>query len=143
MNKIAILLGSFHKEESNEMLAEVKTFADKKNLEIIKITWVPGSMEKPMALKKLLMQEDVDGVVVLGIIERGETKHGMVMANVVVKSIVELQLEYMKPVGVGILGPEILPDQIQTRVRPYALSAIKALKHMLDSKNYDMLSGNT
>jgi len=130
-NNIVVVLGSFHKKEADEMLDEVQNFAREHNLNIVEEKWVPGSMEKPLALKQLLTNNDVDGAVVLGIIERGETKHGLVMANSVVNAIIQLQLELMKPIGVGILGPEILPNQIPSRVRPYALGAIKAVTEML------------
>ena len=128
---VAVILGSFHKDESMEMLDEVKQYASQNNLNITEEVWVPGSMEKPLALKMLLSREDIDGAVVLGIIEKGETKHGFVMASSVVSAIVNLQLEFMKPVGVGILGPEILPSQIPCRVRPYAKAAISAMDTML------------
>ena len=128
---VAVILGSFHKYESMEMLDEVKQYASQNNLNITEEVWVPGSMEKPLALKMLLSREDIDGAVVLGIIEKGETKHGFVMASSVVSAIVNLQLEFMKPVGVGILGPEILPSQIPCRVRPYAKGAISAMDTML------------
>ena len=88
-------------------------------------------MEKPLALKKLLMDSEVDGVVVLGIIERGETRHGLVMAQSMSDAIINLQLEFMKPVGMGILGPEILPSQNPSRVRPYAKAAVRALENVL------------
>lgn len=128
---VAVILGSFHKDESMEMLDEVKQYASQNNLNITEEVWVPGSMEKPLALKMLLSREDIDGAVVLGIIEKGETKHGFVMASSVVSAIVNLQLEFMKPVGVGILGPEIVPSQIPCRVRPYAKAAISAMDTML------------
>lgn len=57
-----------------------------------------------------LSNNNVDGAVALGIIESGETKHGLVMANSVINAIIQLQLEFMKQIGVGILGPEILPS---------------------------------
>ncbi|MCK5719989.1 MAG: 6,7-dimethyl-8-ribityllumazine synthase [Thiomargarita sp.] len=130
---IAIVLGSFHKKEVNEMLDEVRTFSQGHDLNIIEEVWVPGSMEKPLALKRLLLNSKIDGAVVLGVIERGETKHGLVMGQVAINAIIQLQLEFMKPVGVGILGPEILPDIIQKRIRPYALAAVKAVREMLIS----------
>jgi 6,7-dimethyl-8-ribityllumazine synthase len=49
----------------------------------------------------------------------------------VLSSLLALQLELMKPIGIGILGPEILPDQIQSRLRPYARDAVTALAGML------------
>lgn len=129
--KIAIILGEFHKKESDAMLDEVNLYVSEIDMQITEVVWVPGSMETPLALKYLLSRENVDGAVVLGIIEKGETKHGFVMASSVINSIINLQLEYMKPVGVGILGPEILPSQIPSRVRPYAKSAVKAVHAML------------
>nr|VFJ42508.1 MAG: 6,7-dimethyl-8-ribityllumazine synthase [Candidatus Kentron sp. DK] len=128
---IAVVIGSFHHKEAEEMIDEVRDFAAKNDLKIVKETWVPGSMEKPLALKRALLDERVEGAVVLGIIERGETKHGLVMAQAVTSAIIGLQLELMKPVGVGILGPEILPEQIPPRVRPYARNAVKALAEVL------------
>lgn len=129
---IAIILGSFHKSQVEEMLDEAKKVASEIGLNIIEEVWVPGSYEKPLALKKILARTDIVGATVLGIIEKGETKHGLVMAQAVMGKILDLELQYMKPVGVGILGPEILPEQISSRLRPYACDAIKATKSMLD-----------
>lgn len=131
MKNIAIVLGSFHKKEVSEMLDEARKTAAENGLNIVEEVWVHGSIEKPLALKRLLMRDDVHGCVALGIIERGETKHGMVMGEVVYDAIIRLTLEFMKPVGLGILGPEILPDQIEKRLRPYAREATVAAAQML------------
>lgn len=129
--RIAIVMGAFHKDMVTRMLEEAKQVAAQEQLEIVSEIWVPGSLEKPLALKRLLLRSDVDGAVVLGIIERGATKHGLVMGEVVMQAIIDLQLQTMKPVGVGILGPEILPDQIEPRLLPYAKAATQALVAML------------
>jgi 6,7-dimethyl-8-ribityllumazine synthase len=129
--RIALVLGSFHKEYGMQMLESARETAKELELEIVEEVWVPGSIEKPLALKRLLMRDDIDGAAALGIIERGETKHGLVMGEVVYDAIIRLQLEYMKPIGLGILGPEILPDQIEKRVRPYAKAAVEAVAKML------------
>jgi len=128
---IGVVIGSFHHKEGLEMLETVRQAASEHGVKIVEEVWVPGSMEKPLALKRLLLRSDVDGAVALGIIERGETKHGFVMANAVIKSIIDLQMDLMKPVGVGILGPEINPSQIAPRVKPYAKSAFDATLAML------------
>jgi 6,7-dimethyl-8-ribityllumazine synthase len=88
-------------------------------------------MEKPLAAKRLLARDDIDAVVVLGIIERGETAHGRVMGQAVIQTLINLQLETNKPVGIGILGPEILPEQIPPRLGPYAQAAVRAVHTML------------
>ncbi len=123
---IGFILGSFHKAQVEEMLEEAINTAQELGLNITEEVWVPGSYEKPLALKRLLAREDIDCAAVLGIIERGETKNGLVMANVVMGAIIELELKYMKPVGIGILGPEILPEQINSRLKIFAQKAVKA-----------------
>ena len=132
MQNIAIVCGSFHKKLVEEMLEEAKQAAKERKLNIVSVTWVPGSMEKPLALKRLLAKPEIDGAIVLGIIERGETKHGLVMGQAVTKTIIELQLEFMKPVGMGILGPEIEKHQIESRLKPYARAAVNAVAEMLE-----------
>ena len=93
-NKIAIVLGAFHKKEAEIMFDEARKVAKENDLEIVQEIWVPGSMEKPLAVKRILKSGDVDGVVVLGIIERGETKHGLVMGQAVTQALINLQLEF-------------------------------------------------
>jgi 6,7-dimethyl-8-ribityllumazine synthase len=128
---IALVLGSFHRAHLEQMLDAARTAATEFELTIVEEVWVPGSMEKPLALKRLLLREDIDGAVALGIIENGETDHGRVMGQAVVSAIVALQLELMKPVGVGILGPGIHPSQIPARLGPYGHDAVAAVARML------------
>jgi len=127
MHKIAVVIAEFHKNETNKMLETVKKYCDQTHIEIVQEVRVPGCLEHPLALKRLLIQEEIEGAVALGIIEKGGTKHGLVMANAVFEGIVDLQLDLMKPIGVGILGPEIENSQIAERVEPYATEAIHAL----------------
>lgn len=128
---IGFILGSFHKTQMEEMLIEARIAAREIGLNVAEEIWVPGSYEKPLALKKLLARKEIDCAAVLGIIERGETKNGLVMAHAVMGAIIKLELEYMKPVGIGILGPEILPEQILSRLKPFARKAVKAAAAML------------
>lgn len=128
---IAIILGEFHKKEVTEMLNEARKVAKENNLKIVEEIWVTGSYEKPLALKRVLKKKNIAGAVLLGIIERGETKHGLVMGQVVMQAVVNLELEFMKPVGIGILGPEILPEQINPRLLPHARQAVLAVVKMI------------
>jgi len=131
MKKIAIVLGSFHKKEVGMMLEEAQKTAAELGLNIVEEVWVPGSVEKPLAIKRLLLKPGIDGVVTLGIIEKGSTKHGFVMGQAVMDAVIQLQLEFMKPIGLGILGPDIEPDQIPPRLLPYARAAVEATAIML------------
>ena len=134
MEKIIFIAGEFHKKEIELMLKEASEEAAACNLEALGVCWVPGSFEIPISLQKALERSDLDGVVLLGIIERGETKHGLVMGQVVLQSVMNLQLEHKKPVGIGIIGPEVLPEQIEPRLISHARNAVKAVRSILDQE---------
>ena len=133
-HNISIVVGSFHREQADFMLETAVKTASNIGLTIAQIVRVPGSMEKPLALKRLLQESSIDGAVVLGIIERGQTAHGLVMGQAVMNAILDLQLNLMKPIGVGILGPDIRLDQIPERLETYAKSAVIAVHHMLNAQ---------
>lgn len=130
--KIVLIATSFHKEQMEIMVAAARKTIREVGLKLLREVWVPGSYECPLALSRELDNSDVDGAVVLGIIEKGETKHGLVMAMVVHSAIVDLELQTGKPISKGILGPEIMPSQIPPRLEPYARGAVLALRHMLE-----------
>lgn len=129
--KIGIVIGGFHKDLVTQMLGEARDTAALAGLEIIEEVWVPGSVEKPLAMKRMLLKPEIAGVVVLGIIEKGQTKHGFTMGQSLMHFVMQLQLDFMKPIGLGVLGPDIDPDQMPPRAKPYAKAAVEAVAIML------------
>ncbi len=127
---LGIVCGSFHREEVEEMLEFAKDEAASKNWEVVDVSWVPGSMEAPLALDRMLQEEEIHGAVVLGIIERGETDHGLVMGQSVTGAVIELQIKHNKPIGLGIIGPGAKPEHIGTRLEPHARAAVGAVAAM-------------
>ena len=128
--KIAAVCGSFHKEEIQRMLEYAENEANINGAQISKIIWVPGSMEVPLALNRLLEDSEVDAAIALGIIERGETQHGLVMGQAVTRSVIELQIKYDKSIGLGIIGPGAEKHHIEPRLEPHARSAVNAVIKM-------------
>jgi len=129
--KIAIVCGSFHREEVVKMLEWASNESSKHGLTIEEVVWVPGAMEVPLALDRLLSREDIGGAACLGIIEKGQTQHGLAMGQAVIKSIIELQIVHQKPVGLGIIGPGAEPEHIEPRLEPHARAAVAAVAAML------------
>ena len=123
--RVALVCGSFHREEVERMLAFASDEAAFQGLEIGEVVWVPGSMEVPLALDRLLKSHDAAAC--LGIIEKGETQHGLAMGQAVIKSIVDLQLKHDKPVGLGIIGPGAEPHHIEPRLEPHARATMRAV----------------
>ena len=134
MANFGLVIGEFHTSAARAMEEEATEAIAGGGHSVARVVMVPGSYEVPLALKALLADSGIDAAVILGIIERGETAHGLVMAQAVMPKVLDLQLEYMKPVGIGILGPEIFPSQIEPRIRPYARAAAEAAIRMLALK---------
>ena len=132
MPNIAIVCGSFHKEEIERMLKWASDESTTRELDIVNIVWVPGAMEVPLAVDRLLADDEIEGVACLGIIDKGQTQHGLAMGQAVIKTIIELQLVHEKPVGLGIIGPGAEPEHIEPRLEPHARAAVAAISMMLD-----------
>ncbi len=71
--RIGIVCGSFHRDEVEQMLAFARNEAEQHGLTVGDVVWVPGSMEVPLALDRLLANHD--SAACLGIIERGEGRY--------------------------------------------------------------------
>lgn len=131
MPNIALVCGSFHRELIEQMLDYARQEAIQHELEVLDVVWVPGAMEVPLAVDRLLADDGIDGVACLGIIEKGQTQHGLAMGQAVIKSIIELQLVHEKPVGLGIIGPGAQPEHIEPRLEPHARASVAAISSML------------
>ena len=131
MPKIALVCARFHRENVETMLELAHSRADDFGIEVAEVIWVPGSLEIPLALKGLICRDDIDGAACLGVIEKGETQHGLVLGQAIVKTILELQLEFDKPIGLGIIGPGAEPEHVESRLAPHARGAIDAIAAVL------------
>ena len=74
--------------------------------EDIKLVTVPGALEIPFALQKLVETGEFDGLVALGAVIRGETYHFEVVANESARGISEVQLQFGVPIANAILTTE-------------------------------------
>ncbi|WP_448587684.1 6,7-dimethyl-8-ribityllumazine synthase [Thermocrinis sp.] len=74
---------------------------------------VPGSWEIPMAVKELILKEEIEGVVALGVLIRGATPHFDYIASELSKGLAMLSLEYRKPVSFGVITADTLEQAIE------------------------------
>ena len=131
MTNIAAVCATYHLEEIEKMLTIATSQAEDLGYNIVEVVRVPGCMEVPLALDRILADEEIAGAFCLGIIEKGETDHGLVMGQSVVKTILELQLVHNKPIGLGIIGPGALSEHVAPRIGPHATAAVDALRPFL------------
>tara|TARA_B100001996_G_scaffold362755_1_gene330512 strand:+ start:723 stop:1193 length:471 start_codon:yes stop_codon:yes gene_type:complete len=64
---------------------------------------VPGSMELVHGSNIILSNNDVDGIITLGCIIKGETDHDKFIATAVANGLVSVSIKYNKPVTFGVL----------------------------------------
>ena len=91
---------------------------------------VPGIFDMPLIIDKLLQKKNVDGVVTLGAVIKGKTKHDEVIANSTANRISELSIKYQKPISLGISGPGMAERQAYARIRPVAERAVEAVSRL-------------
>ncbi len=82
----------------------------------ITTVWVPGAFEVPLAALKLAAKKNVDAVICLGAVIRGETYHFEVIANENARGLMEVSLKTGKPVMMGVLTTDTV-DQAQKRAQ--------------------------
>jgi 6,7-dimethyl-8-ribityllumazine synthase len=124
---IAIVVSEFNEEVTSRMLAIAKEKADLMKLKISYTCMVPGAYDMPIIVDSLLQKKDVDAVVTLGAIIKGQTKHDEVISHAVAQALTNLSLKYQKPVSLGITGPGMQERHAYARIRPVAERAIEAV----------------
>ena len=129
--KIAIVVSKFNNEITMKMKKTAVERAKKLKVEVAKIIEVPGAFEIPLAVKKILGDKKINGIVTIGAIIKGDTDHDVVIAHTVAKKLLDLSSEYKKPVSLGILGPNITWDQAEKRIEEYAVRAVDSVVEML------------
>ena len=129
---IAIIVSEFNDEITSKMLDVAVEKA--KDLKInIKFTCrVPGVFDMPIVIDSLLKKKEIDAVVTLGAVIKGQTKHDELITNATVRAITELSIKYQKPVTLGITGPGMSDRQAQARIRPVAERAVEAVEKIAE-----------
>jgi len=72
----------------------------------VRVVWVPGAWELPLALEELAAAGGVDGLVALGAVVRGETPHFDYICSEASAGIARVARKHRVPVGFGLLTCE-------------------------------------
>ena len=125
---IAIVVAEFNEKVTSRMYEVAIEHAKNLKLDIKYTSKVPGIFDMPLVIDKLLEKKDVDGVVTLGAVIKGQTKHDEVIANSTARNIARLSLKHQKPVSFGISGPGMSERQAYARIRMVAENAVNAVQ---------------
>jgi 6,7-dimethyl-8-ribityllumazine synthase len=134
--KVAIISSSWHLDICNDLIAGATRALEAAEVKKIKVVYVPGSFEIPLAAQKMF-EKGYDAVVAVGLVLKGETPHFDFVCQGVTQGVVDVQLKYSKPIGYGVLMCTDLDQAIARSGRPgskedkgydSAIAAIKLLE---------------
>ncbi len=135
--RLGMVVAEFNRDITYMMEILAREHAEFLGAEITDVIRVPGAFDVPIAVKRILEKGDVDAVVTIGSIIEGETEHDEVVAQHAARKIMDLSLEYNKPVTLGIAGPGMGRLAAQERV-DYAKRAVEAaVKLVKRLREYD------
>jgi len=129
---IAIVVSEFNNKVTSRMHKVALEKAKELKLNVKYECKVPGVFDMPLVIDTLLQKKEIDAVITLGAIIKGQTKHDEVIADVVATRISKLSIKYQKPVSLGISGPGMSERQAFARIRPVSERAVKAISSMAE-----------
>jgi 6,7-dimethyl-8-ribityllumazine synthase len=128
--KLGFVVSEFHRDITYQMEILGREHAAFLGASVYRTVYTPGTFDMPLAVKQMLTEGDVDAVVTLGCIIKGATEHDEMIASQLTRKIMDLSLEYNKPVTLGVAGPGMTRLEAQERI-DYAKRAVEAAVKMV------------
>ena len=131
--KISLVAAKWNAELVQELVKSGTAHLEALGLTNLKIVYVPGAWELVHAAQKELAH--ADGVIVFGVVIRGETTHYELISESVAQGLMQISIDTKKPVAFGLIATENL-QQAEDRVSSSKLNKgreiAQSLVEMLD-----------
>jgi 6,7-dimethyl-8-ribityllumazine synthase len=128
---LAIVVSEFNSEITFKMLERARSHADKVGAKASYVLYVPGTFDMPLAVERLLKKKNVDAVVTLGAVIKGDTRHDDIVAENAARLMADLSLKHGKPVALGVTGPGMTIEQARERAELVPVRAVSAAVNMV------------
>ncbi|NPV61698.1 MAG: 6,7-dimethyl-8-ribityllumazine synthase [Methanotrichaceae archaeon] len=125
MAKLGFVVSEFNRDITYQMELLGREHAQFLGAEVSEVVYVPGVFDMPIAAKRMLSRDGIDAVVAIGCVIQGETAHDEIVAQHAARKLMDLSLEFDKPVTLGITGPKMSRPDAHRRVE-YAKRAVEA-----------------
>ncbi|MCL2459929.1 MAG: 6,7-dimethyl-8-ribityllumazine synthase [Euryarchaeota archaeon] len=128
--KLGFVVAEFNRDITYMMEIEAEEHAKFLGAEVAERIYVPGAYDMPLAIKKLLSEGKIDAVVTIGCVIEGATGHDEIVVQHAARKILDLSLEFNKPVALGISGPGMTRMEASERI-DYARRAVESAVKMV------------
>lgn len=110
------MVSTFHRELTAAMLENARRELRESGVaeDAMPVAWVPGAFELPLVARRLARREEVEAVICIGLVLKGETTHDVYVSHGAMRGISQVALECDKPVLFGVLTCNTL---LQARAR--------------------------
>jgi 6,7-dimethyl-8-ribityllumazine synthase len=115
--RFAVVVSRFNSNITERLVASACEALDKAGAEHVRVFYVPGAFELPLAAKLLAHTHAYHAIVALGAVIRGDTPHFDFVAGECARGIMDVQLATAVPIGFGVLTTENMA-QAQERADP-------------------------
>ncbi|MDD1710024.1 MAG: 6,7-dimethyl-8-ribityllumazine synthase [Methanoregulaceae archaeon] len=127
--KLGFVVSEFNRDITYMMEVEGREHASFLGAEVTDCMYVPGTYDMPLAVKRMLKKGLVDAVVTIGCVIEGATQHDEIVVQHAARKIIDLSLEFEKPVTLGISGPGMTRLEASERI-DYAKRAVESAVKM-------------
>lgn len=103
--RIGVVVSRYHEEITGPMLESALAELERSGVARarVRVVHAPGAFEIPLLARALARRKDIDAVLALGLVLRGETTHDHWVAHGAVSGLLQASLETDKPIGLGVL----------------------------------------
>ncbi len=129
--KLGLVAADFNFDVTSLMLERARRHAEFLGAEAM-VVHVPGVFDMPAVIKKLLARKDIDGVVLIGAVIKGDTQHDEVIMHATAQAASQLAAQTGKPVGFGVTGPGMTREQAVDRI-DNARNAVESVVRLLQT----------
>lgn len=123
--KLGFVVAEFNRDITYMMEIEAEEHAKFLGARVAERLYVPGAYDMPLAIKKMLKDNKVDAVVTIGCVIEGATQHDEIVVQHASRKIIDLSLEFGKPVTLGISGPGMTRLEATDRIE-YGKRAVES-----------------
>jgi 6,7-dimethyl-8-ribityllumazine synthase len=129
--KLGIVAADFNFDVTSLMLERARRHAEFLGAEML-VLHVPGVFDMPPVIKRLLARKDIDAVVLIGAVIKGDTLHDEVIMHATAQAAAQLAAQTGKPVGFGVTGPGMTREQAIDRI-DNARNAVESVIRLLQT----------
>jgi 6,7-dimethyl-8-ribityllumazine synthase len=123
--RLAVVVSEFHSELTLAMLESAQKVWSAAGLAAadLEVARVPGAFELPIVARRFARRADIDAVVCMGLVLKGETTHDQWVAHAATEGILKVGLDTDTPVLFGVLTCDTL-EQARARALPQSKGGI-------------------